>query len=137
VVDDALLLGSVEAHPVPPNPVPPRCGNLDRTHHRLVVPVLAGAHDQARTECPARDDERIVPDRWHRRRRHDPPPTKWTISNTSPGSTGVSARRARSRISRLCSTTTRPGCRPSSASKPATVNPAGTRRGSPFNVISI
>src|SRR6478736_5495972 len=61
-----------------------------------------------------------------------PPPTKWTISISSPAATGTAASPVFRTITRLCSTTTIRGSRPRWGRRVARVSPSGTSRGSPL-----
>ena len=96
-------------------------------HHHGGRGVLAGADDQARREALAGDDQ-VVHD-------VDPPPTKFTISISSPSRTVVVAKAARFSTTRLCSTATRRGSIPSLASRSSMVTGPSISNGSPFNVI--
>src|SRR6478736_5535735 len=61
-----------------------------------------------------------------------PPPTKWTISISSPATTGTAASPVFRTMTRLCSTTTIRGSRPRCGRRVARVSPSGTSRGSPL-----
>ena len=63
----------------------------------------------------------------------EPPPTKWTISSTSPSANGASPSVERGTIVPLRSTATFSGLRPSSPTRPAIVA-AALVRGSPLTV---
>src|SRR5262249_48005264 len=100
-------------------------GGLVRLHHDRRRGILSGADDQARRKGLIRDCEEV----------HYPPPTKLTISTSSPSRTVVRSNRSRLTTTRLCSTATRRGSISSRARSSVTVKGPASSCASPFNVM--
>src|SRR4029434_3567237 len=99
-----------------------------RLRHDRMRRVLAGADDEPRRERAARDAEwRIV--------HGSPPPTKLTISTSSPSPTSVAANAWRLTMIMLCSTATRLGSMFNRSSSSSTDTGCSRSYGSPLSVI--
>src|SRR5205823_3679403 len=102
-----------------------RAARLERRLHGGKVPVLAGADHEPRSEAVAAQNQLV---------HIQPPPTKVTISSTSPEASLCSPWRAFFTTSPLRSTATRSPRPPRSCSSAYTVSPSGSSIVSPLTV---
>src|SRR5262249_22950188 len=106
-----------------------RARRLERGLHRREILVLSGAYDQPRPELAPPQDQLV--------HGAHPPPTKVTISSTSPAASCSSAWRALFTTAPLRSTAIRSALSPRCCRSAATVRPSGSSTCSPLTVARI